>query len=239
MHVHEILSENGFLLGFRSGDSDLWSKFFVQILNANGNPTVPLLRELREELRGTLDSSFPERLSDSLTKLAYLFNTENIFWHRLITLLMCLNFPASLPRAGTLCFSSFTSEYIRHWYDIHNPSSVLLKMLAGSLTLCTVNTCIVNICSHRTSVGLNLDITADECSVLITLWYRVHCSIKSFVIICHLVSEIDFEWLLMNEFSVATFSSCCNFGLAFCFEKACQLKLGMGYMKTRIPCLRW
>ncbi|XP_060117325.1 mitotic checkpoint serine/threonine-protein kinase BUB1 beta [Heteronotia binoei] len=60
------------------GDSDLWSKFFLQILNANGKSTVHLLRELREDLRGAFDSSFPERLSDSLTKLEHLFSIETI-----------------------------------------------------------------------------------------------------------------------------------------------------------------
>nr|XP_056707054.1 mitotic checkpoint serine/threonine-protein kinase BUB1 beta [Euleptes europaea] len=60
-------------------DSDLWSKFFVQLLNANGRSSVPLLRELREELRGAFDSSFPFRLSDSLTKLEDLFNPESVF----------------------------------------------------------------------------------------------------------------------------------------------------------------
>ncbi|XP_048342627.1 mitotic checkpoint serine/threonine-protein kinase BUB1 beta isoform X2 [Sphaerodactylus townsendi] len=63
----------------QSIDSDLWSKFFVELLNANGKSTVPLLRELREELRGTFDSSFLERLSDSLAKLEDLFNTESTF----------------------------------------------------------------------------------------------------------------------------------------------------------------
>ncbi|XP_054827529.1 mitotic checkpoint serine/threonine-protein kinase BUB1 beta [Eublepharis macularius] len=63
----------------QSVDSDLWSMFFVQILNADGKSTVSLLRELREELRGAFDSSFPGRVSESLAKLENLFNTENIF----------------------------------------------------------------------------------------------------------------------------------------------------------------
>ncbi|XP_077179023.1 mitotic checkpoint serine/threonine-protein kinase BUB1 beta isoform X2 [Paroedura picta] len=62
----------------QSGNSELWNKFFVQILNASGMSTVCLLQELREELRGAFDSSFSERLSDSLMKLEDLFNIENI-----------------------------------------------------------------------------------------------------------------------------------------------------------------
>ncbi|KFQ31305.1 Mitotic checkpoint serine/threonine-protein kinase BUB1 beta, partial [Mesitornis unicolor] len=50
-------------------DSDFWSKFFGRILNADGKSTVPLLRELREEVRAMFDSCFQERLCDSLTAL--------------------------------------------------------------------------------------------------------------------------------------------------------------------------
>ncbi|KAH0620587.1 hypothetical protein JD844_021220 [Phrynosoma platyrhinos] len=60
-------------------DNDLWSKFFEKILNANGEFTVPLLKELREELSSTFDSSFPERLCDSLTKLEGVLHVGTIF----------------------------------------------------------------------------------------------------------------------------------------------------------------
>ncbi|NWZ52463.1 BUB1B kinase, partial [Haliaeetus albicilla] len=43
-------------------DSDFWSKLFGRILNADGKSTVPLLRELREEISGMFDSCFQERL---------------------------------------------------------------------------------------------------------------------------------------------------------------------------------
>lgn len=47
---------------FRTPDSDFWSKLFERILNADGKSTVPLLRELREEISEMFDSSFKERL---------------------------------------------------------------------------------------------------------------------------------------------------------------------------------
>ncbi|NWX44105.1 BUB1B kinase, partial [Steatornis caripensis] len=43
-------------------DSDFWSKLFGRILNADGKSTVPLLRELREEISDMFDSCFQERL---------------------------------------------------------------------------------------------------------------------------------------------------------------------------------
>ncbi|XP_008115060.2 mitotic checkpoint serine/threonine-protein kinase BUB1 beta [Anolis carolinensis] len=60
-------------------DSDLWSKFFGKILNGNNEFTVPLLKELREELSGEFDSSFSERLCDSLTNLEGILHVENTF----------------------------------------------------------------------------------------------------------------------------------------------------------------
>ncbi|KAJ6667303.1 hypothetical protein lerEdw1_017281 [Lerista edwardsae] len=63
----------------QSVDGDMWSKFFERILNANGKSTVSLLRELREDLSGAFDSTFPERLCDSLTKLEDILNTKNTF----------------------------------------------------------------------------------------------------------------------------------------------------------------
>ncbi|XP_061855752.1 mitotic checkpoint serine/threonine-protein kinase BUB1 beta [Colius striatus] len=50
-------------------DSDFWSKLFGRILNADGKSTVPLLRELREEISDMFDSCFQERLCESLTAL--------------------------------------------------------------------------------------------------------------------------------------------------------------------------
>ncbi|XP_066489107.1 mitotic checkpoint serine/threonine-protein kinase BUB1 beta [Tiliqua scincoides] len=63
----------------QSVDSEMWSKFFERILNSSGQSSVTLLRELREELSGAFDSTFPDRLCDSLTKLEDLFNRKNIF----------------------------------------------------------------------------------------------------------------------------------------------------------------
>uniref|UniRef100_A0A6J0TSY8 Mitotic checkpoint serine/threonine-protein kinase BUB1 beta n=1 Tax=Pogona vitticeps TaxID=103695 RepID=A0A6J0TSY8_9SAUR len=63
----------------RSVDDDLWNHFFEKILNANGEPSVPLLRELRENLSSGFDSSFQERLGDSLTKLEDILHVGNIF----------------------------------------------------------------------------------------------------------------------------------------------------------------
>ncbi|XP_069713068.1 mitotic checkpoint serine/threonine-protein kinase BUB1 beta-like [Phaenicophaeus curvirostris] len=48
---------------------DFWSKLFGQLLNAGGKSTVPLLRDLREELGAMFDSAFQERLCESLAAL--------------------------------------------------------------------------------------------------------------------------------------------------------------------------
>ncbi|KGL99210.1 Mitotic checkpoint serine/threonine-protein kinase BUB1 beta, partial [Charadrius vociferus] len=58
-------------------DSDFWSKLFGRILNADGKFTVPLLRELREEISDMFDSSFQERLCESLAALGETFLLEN------------------------------------------------------------------------------------------------------------------------------------------------------------------
>ncbi|KFQ60364.1 Mitotic checkpoint serine/threonine-protein kinase BUB1 beta, partial [Pelecanus crispus] len=58
-------------------DSDFWSKFFGRILNADGKSTVPLLRELREEISDMFDSCFQERLCESLAALGETFLLEN------------------------------------------------------------------------------------------------------------------------------------------------------------------
>ncbi|KAJ7344863.1 hypothetical protein JRQ81_000813 [Phrynocephalus forsythii] len=63
----------------QSVDGDLWTRFFERILNAKGEPTVPLLRELRENFSSAFDSSFQERLADSLTKLEDILHVGNIF----------------------------------------------------------------------------------------------------------------------------------------------------------------
>ncbi|XP_074853069.1 mitotic checkpoint serine/threonine-protein kinase BUB1 beta [Carettochelys insculpta] len=58
-------------------DSDLWNKFFTRILNADGKSTVPVLRELREEMSGMFDSSVQEWFCGALAKLGETFNMEN------------------------------------------------------------------------------------------------------------------------------------------------------------------
>ncbi|KAM6467555.1 mitotic checkpoint serine/threonine-protein kinase BUB1 beta isoform 1-T2 [Liasis olivaceus] len=62
----------------QSIDGDLWNTFFDKILNANGKSTVPLLRDLREELSSSFDSSFPKRLCDSITKLEDLLHVGDM-----------------------------------------------------------------------------------------------------------------------------------------------------------------
>uniref|UniRef100_A0A8B9S7D2 Mitotic checkpoint serine/threonine-protein kinase BUB1 beta n=1 Tax=Apteryx owenii TaxID=8824 RepID=A0A8B9S7D2_APTOW len=57
--------------------SDFWSKLFGRILNADGKSTVPLLRELREEISGMFDSRFQERLCESLAALGETFLLED------------------------------------------------------------------------------------------------------------------------------------------------------------------
>ncbi|XP_062432761.1 mitotic checkpoint serine/threonine-protein kinase BUB1 beta [Rhea pennata] len=57
--------------------SDFWSKLFGRILNADGKSTVPLLRELREEISDMFDSRFQERLCESLAALGETFFLEN------------------------------------------------------------------------------------------------------------------------------------------------------------------
>lgn len=62
---------------FRTVDSDFWNNFFGRILNADGKSTVPLLRELREEMSDMFDSCFQERLCESLAVLGETFLVEN------------------------------------------------------------------------------------------------------------------------------------------------------------------
>ncbi|XP_051477247.1 mitotic checkpoint serine/threonine-protein kinase BUB1 beta isoform X2 [Apus apus] len=58
-------------------DIDFWSKLLGRILNADGKSTVPLLKELREEISDMFDSCFQERLCEALTALGETFRLEN------------------------------------------------------------------------------------------------------------------------------------------------------------------
>ncbi|KFZ62298.1 Mitotic checkpoint serine/threonine-protein kinase BUB1 beta, partial [Antrostomus carolinensis] len=58
-------------------NGDFWSKLFGRILNADGKSTMPLLRELREEISDMFDSCFQERLCESLAALGETFLLEN------------------------------------------------------------------------------------------------------------------------------------------------------------------
>jgi len=62
---------------FRTVDSDFWRKLFGRILNADGESTVPLLRDLREEISDMFDSCFQERLCEFLAALGETFLSEN------------------------------------------------------------------------------------------------------------------------------------------------------------------
>lgn len=62
---------------FRTVDSDLWNKFFRRILNADGKSTVPMLRELREEMSGMFNSSVQEWFCGALAKLEETFSLKN------------------------------------------------------------------------------------------------------------------------------------------------------------------
>ncbi|XP_062351143.1 mitotic checkpoint serine/threonine-protein kinase BUB1 beta [Cinclus cinclus] len=61
----------------KTSDSDFWSKLFERILNADGKSTVPLLRELREEISEMFDSSFRERLLLTLAAVGETFLLVN------------------------------------------------------------------------------------------------------------------------------------------------------------------
>ncbi|TRZ21334.1 hypothetical protein HGM15179_005731 [Zosterops borbonicus] len=62
----------------KTPDSDFWSKLFERILNADGKSTVPLLRELREEISEKFDSSFKERLLLTLAAVGETFLLVNL-----------------------------------------------------------------------------------------------------------------------------------------------------------------
>lgn len=74
--VHTVSLKTA-LFCFRTVDSDFWSKLFGRILNADGKSTVPLLRELREEISDMFDSCFQERLCESLAAMGETFLLEN------------------------------------------------------------------------------------------------------------------------------------------------------------------
>ncbi|XP_063253839.1 mitotic checkpoint serine/threonine-protein kinase BUB1 beta [Prinia subflava] len=61
----------------KTPDSDFWSKLFERILNADGKSTVPLLRELREEISEMFDSSFKKLLLLTLTAVGETFLLVN------------------------------------------------------------------------------------------------------------------------------------------------------------------
>lgn len=75
--MHTVSLKTALSICFRTVDSDFWSKLFGRILNADGKSTVPLLRELREEISGMFDSCFQERLCESLAALGETFLLEN------------------------------------------------------------------------------------------------------------------------------------------------------------------
>ncbi|XP_054027996.1 mitotic checkpoint serine/threonine-protein kinase BUB1 beta [Dryobates pubescens] len=58
-------------------DNDFWSKLLGRILNADGKSTVPLLKELREEISDMFDSSYEERLIYSLMSLGQTLLVED------------------------------------------------------------------------------------------------------------------------------------------------------------------
>ncbi|XP_009991852.1 PREDICTED: mitotic checkpoint serine/threonine-protein kinase BUB1 beta [Chaetura pelagica] len=57
--------------------SDFWSKLLGRILNADGKATVPLLKELREEVSDMFDSCRQDRLYESLIALGETFRLDN------------------------------------------------------------------------------------------------------------------------------------------------------------------
>lgn len=72
------------LLCFRTVGGDFWHKLFERFLNADGKSTVPLLRELREELSDKFDSGFQKHLYEFLAAaLGDIIVLDNFIWfHR-------------------------------------------------------------------------------------------------------------------------------------------------------------
>ncbi|KAM9062646.1 mitotic checkpoint serine/threonine-protein kinase BUB1 beta [Sarcophilus harrisii] len=56
-------------------DSELWSKFFGQILNASDESTMSVLRELKEETSRVFDDSFQSHLDRAIWKVEKLINS--------------------------------------------------------------------------------------------------------------------------------------------------------------------
>ncbi|KFQ33375.1 Mitotic checkpoint serine/threonine-protein kinase BUB1 beta, partial [Merops nubicus] len=75
-HV-QVYQENSTWKISQNVSNDFWSKLLGRILNADGKSTVPLLRELREEISDIFDSSFQERLCESLAALGETFLLED------------------------------------------------------------------------------------------------------------------------------------------------------------------
>ncbi|XP_068961833.1 mitotic checkpoint serine/threonine-protein kinase BUB1 beta [Petaurus breviceps papuanus] len=56
-------------------DGDLWSKFFGRILNASGESTTSVLRELKEETSKVFDDSFQSHLNNALWRVGRLISS--------------------------------------------------------------------------------------------------------------------------------------------------------------------
>lgn len=65
-----------FFYFLRLKDSELWNKFFVQILNARDKSTVFILRELAAEMSGAFDTTFHSHLNKALWKLGKVISLE-------------------------------------------------------------------------------------------------------------------------------------------------------------------
>ncbi|KAM5235446.1 mitotic checkpoint serine/threonine-protein kinase BUB1 beta [Ctenodactylus gundi] len=73
-------------------DSELWSQFFVRILNAGDEPTVPVLRDLAAAVSGVFDATFQSLLNKALWKVGKLISPEELHVH--------LNIEVSLKALG-------------------------------------------------------------------------------------------------------------------------------------------
>uniref|UniRef100_A0A8C5TDE1 Protein kinase domain-containing protein n=1 Tax=Malurus cyaneus samueli TaxID=2593467 RepID=A0A8C5TDE1_9PASS len=73
----QVYQENSIWKIRQDLSNDFWSKLFEKILNADGKSTVPLLKELREEISEMFDSSFQERLLLTLAAVGETFLVVN------------------------------------------------------------------------------------------------------------------------------------------------------------------